>query len=98
MLNMFNNTLNSVFFHDLELADPEVYMDAVGADLGETMGNIIAKSYQFSRFVSKEFLSTLSCCGTGVGQADSVRHWGRTNGKQSGRCNGGPYRRCDRGL
>ena len=38
--------LNGVFFHDLELEDPEVYMDAVGADLGETMGNIIAKSYQ----------------------------------------------------
>ena len=35
-----------MFFKDLELADPEVYLDAVGADLGETMGNIIAKSYQ----------------------------------------------------
>ena len=46
MLNKFNNTLNGVFSHDLELDDPEVYMDAVGADLGETMGNIIAKSYQ----------------------------------------------------
>ena len=35
-----------MFFHDLELDDPEVYMNAVGNDLGETMGNIIAKSYQ----------------------------------------------------
>ena len=34
-----------MFFHDLELADPEVYMDAVGDTLGQTMGNIIAKSY-----------------------------------------------------
>lgn len=42
----YDYTLNGVFFHDLELKDPEVYMDAVGADLGETMGNIIAKSYQ----------------------------------------------------
>ncbi len=42
----YDYTLNGVFFHDLELADPEVYMDAVGNDLGETMGNIIAKSYQ----------------------------------------------------
>lgn len=42
----YDYTLNGVFFRDLELADPEVYMDAVGADLGETMGNIIAKSYQ----------------------------------------------------
>ena len=38
--------LNGVFFKDLKLADPEVYMNAVGNDLGETMGNIIAKSYQ----------------------------------------------------
>ena len=42
----YDYNLNGVFFRDLELEDPEVYMDAVGADLGETMGNIIAKSYQ----------------------------------------------------
>ena len=42
----YDYNLNGVFFHDLELADPEVYMDAVGADLGETMGNIIAESYK----------------------------------------------------
>ena len=42
----YDYNLNGVFFKDLELADPEVYLDAVGADLGETMGNIIAKSYQ----------------------------------------------------
>ncbi len=42
----YDYNLNGVFFHDLELEDPEVYMDAVGKDLGETMGNIIAKSYQ----------------------------------------------------
>ena len=42
----YDYNLNGVFFHDLELADPEVYMNAVGNDLGETMGNIIAKSYQ----------------------------------------------------
>lgn len=35
-----------MFFHDLELDDPEVYLNAVGADLGKTMGNIIARSYQ----------------------------------------------------
>ena len=38
--------LNGVFFKDLGLADPDLYLDAVGADLGETMGNIIAKSYR----------------------------------------------------
>ncbi len=42
----YDYNLNGVFFRDLELADPEVYLDAVGNDLGETMGNIIAKSYQ----------------------------------------------------
>ena len=42
----YDYNLNGVFFKDLKLADPDVYMDAVGADLGETMGNIIAKSYQ----------------------------------------------------
>ena len=42
----YDYNLNGVFFKDLELADPEVYLDAVGADLGETMGNIIAKSYR----------------------------------------------------
>ncbi len=42
----YDYNLNGVFFKDLGLADPEVYLDAVGSDLGETMGNIIAKSYQ----------------------------------------------------
>ena len=42
----YDYNLNGVFFHDLQLADPEVYMNAVGADLGETMGNIIAESYK----------------------------------------------------
>ena len=42
----YDYNLNGVFFHDLELDDPEVYMNAVGKDLGETMGNIIAKSYE----------------------------------------------------
>ncbi|MCM1141914.1 MAG: UDP-N-acetylglucosamine 2-epimerase (non-hydrolyzing) [Muribaculum sp.] len=42
----YDYNLNGVFFKDLKLADPEVYMDAVGKDLGETMGNIIAASYQ----------------------------------------------------
>lgn len=42
----YDYNLNGVFFKDLKLADPDVYMEAVGKDLGETMGNIIAKSYQ----------------------------------------------------
>lgn len=42
----YDYNLNGVFFKDLELEDPEVYLNVVGNDLGETMGNIIAKSYQ----------------------------------------------------
>ena len=42
----YDYNLNGIFFRDLGLADPDVYMNAVGNDLGETMGNIIAKSYQ----------------------------------------------------
>jgi UDP-N-acetylglucosamine 2-epimerase (non-hydrolysing) len=38
--------LNGVFFKDLELDDPDVYLDAVGDNLGETIGNIIARSYE----------------------------------------------------
>lgn len=42
----YDYNLNGVFFKDLELDDPEVYLNAVGSDLGETMGNIIAESYK----------------------------------------------------
>ncbi|MCR4653390.1 MAG: UDP-N-acetylglucosamine 2-epimerase (non-hydrolyzing) [Eubacterium sp.] len=42
----YDYNLNGVFFRDLGLEDPELYLDAVGADLGETMGNIISSSYK----------------------------------------------------
>ena len=42
----YDYNLNGIFFRDLGLADPEVYMDAVGDDLGETVGNIINCSYK----------------------------------------------------
>lgn len=42
----YDYNLNGVFFKDLKLKAPEVYMDAVGEDLGATMGNIIDKSYK----------------------------------------------------
>lgn len=42
----YDYNLNGVFFRDLELDDPEVYLNAVGNDLGETMGNIISESYK----------------------------------------------------
>ncbi len=40
-------TLNGIFFRDLSIDPPDLYLDAVGEDLGETIGNIIAKSYRF---------------------------------------------------
>ena len=40
-------TLNGVFFEDLKLDPPDLYLEAVGENLGETIGNIIAKSYAF---------------------------------------------------
>ena len=42
----YDYNLNGIFFKDLKLKDPDVYMDAVGDDLGSTVGNIIARSYR----------------------------------------------------
>ena len=42
----YDYNLNGIFFKDLGIKEPDIYLDAVGKDLGETMGNIIAKSYE----------------------------------------------------
>ena len=42
----YDYNLNGIFFKDLKLVDPEIYLNAVGQDLGETMGNIISESYK----------------------------------------------------
>jgi UDP-N-acetylglucosamine 2-epimerase (non-hydrolysing) len=42
----YDYTLNQIFFEDLKLRSPNYYLESVGKDLGETMGNIIAKSYE----------------------------------------------------
>lgn len=55
----YDYTLNGIFFRDLELADPDVYLDAVGADLGETVGNIIAASYKLMVQVKPDALLIL---------------------------------------
>ena len=55
----YDYNLNGVFFHDLQLEDPDVYMEAVGKDLGETIGNIIAKSYQLMVQVQPDALLIL---------------------------------------
>jgi len=55
----YDYNLNGVFFRDLKLEDPEVYLDAVGNDLGETMGNIIAKSYQLMEAIRPDAVLVL---------------------------------------
>ena len=55
----YDYTLNGIFFRDLELEDPDVYLDAVGDGLGETMGNIIARSYDLMREIEPEALLVL---------------------------------------
>lgn len=55
----YDYTLNGIFFRDLELADPEVYLNAVGEDLGATMGNIIAASYKLMAEMKPDALLVL---------------------------------------
>ncbi len=55
----YDYNLNGVFFKDLKLADPEVYMNAVGNTLGDTMGNIIAASYNLMVEIKPEAVLVL---------------------------------------
>ena len=55
----YDYNLNGIFFRDLKLDDPEVYMNAVGDDLGETVGNIIAASYKLMNTIKPDALLIL---------------------------------------
>ncbi len=55
----YDYNLNGIFFKDLNLADPEVYMDAVGDDLGATVGNIINCSYKLMTAIKPDALLIL---------------------------------------
>ena len=55
----YDYNLNGVFFHDLQLTDPEVYLSAVGDTLGQTMGNIIASSYDLMTVIKPDALLVL---------------------------------------
>jgi len=55
----YDYNLNGVFFKDLKLKDPEVYMDAVGDDLGSTMGNIINASYKLMTQINPDAVLVL---------------------------------------
>ena len=55
----YDYTLNGIFFHDLGLADPDIYLDAVGDDLGQTMGTIIARSYELMTAIKPDAVLVL---------------------------------------
>ena len=55
----YDYNLNGVFFRDLDLGEPDVYLDAVGENLGQTMGNIIAKSYELMAEIKPDALLVL---------------------------------------
>lgn len=55
----YDYTLNEVFFRDLEIREPDYYLGVVGADLGETMGNVLAKSYRLMQEVHPDALIVL---------------------------------------
>ena len=55
----YDYNLNGIFFKDLKLNEPEVYMNAVGNDLGETVGNIIAQSYKLMNAIKPDALLIL---------------------------------------
>ena len=55
----YDYSLNGIFFRDLKLEEPEVYLDAVGEDLGETIGNIIGSSYRLMQKIRPEALLIL---------------------------------------
>lgn len=55
----YDYNLNGIFFHDLKLEDPDVYLDAVGDDLGATVGNIINYSYKLMNQIKPDALLIL---------------------------------------
>lgn len=55
----YDYSLNGVFFKDLNLSAPEVYLDAVGENLGQTMGNIIARSYELMTVLKPDAILVL---------------------------------------
>ena len=55
----YDYNLNGIFFHDLKLEDPDVYLDAVGGDLGATVGNIINYSYKLMNQIKPDALLIL---------------------------------------
>lgn len=55
----YDYSLNEIFFHDLHLDNPEIYLNAVGKNLGETMGKIIARSYELMEEIKPDAVLVL---------------------------------------
>ena len=67
-------TLNQIFFEDLNLRAPDYYLDSVGEDLGETIGNIIAKSYKLMAEVKPDALLILGDTNSALSAISAKRH------------------------
>lgn len=67
-------TLNQIFFEDLNLRAPDYYLDSVGQDLGETIGNIIAKSYKLMAEIKPDALLILGDTNSALSAISAKRH------------------------
>ena len=67
-------TLNRIFFEDLNLRAPDYYLDSVGQDLGETIGNIIAKSYKLMGEIKPDALLILGDTNSALSAISAKRH------------------------
>ncbi|WP_294191637.1 UDP-N-acetylglucosamine 2-epimerase (non-hydrolyzing) [uncultured Cloacibacillus sp.] len=67
-------TLNQIFFEDLNLRAPDYYLDSVGQDLGETIGNIIAKSYKLMGEIKPDALLILGDTNSALSAISAKRH------------------------
>ena len=67
-------TLNQIFFEDLNLRAPDYYLDSVGKDLGETIGNIIAKSYKLMNEIKPDALLILGDTNSALSAISAKRH------------------------
>ena len=69
----YDYTLNQVFFDDLKLREPDYFLESVGANLGETMGNIIAKSYTLMQEVKPDAVLILGDTNSALSAVSAKR-------------------------
>lgn len=69
----YDYTLNQIFFEELSLREPDYFLEAAGADLGETVGNIIMKSYRLMKAVEPEALLILGDTNSALAAVSAKR-------------------------